>query len=95
MYRLYEYKSNVQLARKLKPFIERISLSFTTQNNIISALSSPIINICHLCKNTYSNESQITNIQMYEPLYRLSYRTNVSNPLYVNFIPSQMISLFN
>lgn len=73
MYRLYEYKSNVQLARKLKPFIERISLSFTTQNNIISALSSPIINICHLCKNTYSNESQITNIQMYEPLYRLSY----------------------
>lgn len=29
MYRLYEYKSNVQLARKFKPFIARNSLSFT------------------------------------------------------------------
>lgn len=64
MYRLYEYKSNAQLARKLKPFIERISLSFTTQNNIISALTSTTKNICHLCKKTYSNESQITNIHM-------------------------------
>lgn len=70
MYRLYEYKSNVQLARKLKPFIERNSLSFTKKKlvntkygNRISVLTSAIINISHLCKNTYSNESQITNIQ--------------------------------
>lgn len=29
MYRFYEYKSNVQLARKLKPFLARNSLYFT------------------------------------------------------------------
>lgn len=47
MYRLYEYKSNVQLARKLKPFIARNSLSFTKKQKQKKTCKHKIIEFQH------------------------------------------------